>query len=389
MKIHVGMVIKKMDVGGIERCITRLANGMNRQRFRISVLCLDHSGPAAGWIDNPEVEIVELKHKTGNNLKVIRDLAAQFKELKIDIVQSHNWATLLETHFAARWAGGLIHSHAERGTVLGPTNGAIRQKIRALIMRWIVSRAHSTMSNAYSVADRVRATTGLLSHPIKVIPNGLAVPYSEPELEHFRRDLRAAWRVDDSAFVVGTVGRFAPVKNLALAVEGFARMLQDRPRKATLVLVGDGPCRAALEEIAARNNISDSVRFVGEQPNVWPYYAAMDVYVNTSHSEGMSQSILEAMACGKAIVATDVGDSKRMVCGSKVCGIILPKPTAEKFSDAIIALMENHLKLADYSANARRVYEECYSLQAMIQGFEMYYSQLAEEHLPNKYEATN
>ena len=382
MKIHIGMVIKSMDVGGIERCITRLANGMDRQRFRVSVICLDHSGPAADWIDNSEVEIVELKHKTGNSLKVVRDLASQIKRLNIGIVQSHNWATLLESHLAARLAGGMIHSHAERGTVLGPAKGALRQTVRSLIMRWAIGRAHSTMTNAYSVADRVRSTAGLKAHPITVIPNGLAVPYSVFEIEQHRRSLRASLAVDDAEIIVGTVGRLVPVKNLALAIQGFAKARQLISSKTRLVLVGDGPCRGELEQLAARCNVADSVLFVGEQTNVWPYYAAMDVYINTSHSEGMSQSILEAMACGKPVLATDVGDSRRMVCGTSVCGVVLSEASVACFSRSLVELTANRSKLAEYAGNARRVYEEQYSLSAMLQGFESYYSQLWQDYRP-------
>lgn len=377
MRIHVGFVVNNMDIGGMERCITRLANGLDRDKFQLSLICLDRSGPAAEWIGNPEVTIVELRRTTRNDLRTVRQLADQLKKLRIGIVHSHNWATLVETHLAARWAGRILHVHAERGTVLGPpAKHAWRGKVRSLIMRWIVARADATMCNAYSIADKIRDVTKLKDHPITVIPNGLDVPYSPQMLAQMRNTQRSRMGLSASDIVIGSIGRVAPVKNFALAVSSFARVSPAFGSKLHFVLVGDGPGRSELEQLASDLGVASQVHLVGEQADVWPFYAAMDLYLNTSRSEGMSQSILEAMAAGLPVLASDVGDSKRLICGTLPCGNVVTSPTTETFSVQLQALLSAPERLGSYAANSRSVYQDHYSLNAMLKGFESFYLKL-------------
>lgn len=377
MKIHVGCVVQSMQVGGLERCVARLANGLDRDKFRLSVICLDRSGPAAEWIDNPEVTVVELKRKPGNSTAVIWQLADQLTKLGVDIVHSHNWATLVESHLAARWAGRLLHVHAERGTVLGPASASVwRKRARALVMRWVVARADATMCNAYSIAEKIRAITKLKDHPIAVIPNGLDVPYSPESLARMRCTQRGRMGLSPSDIVIGSIGRMVPVKNFALALASFARVSPAFDSKLHFVLVGDGGGRCELEQLVNDLGVASRVHFVGEQADVWPFYAAMDLYLNTSLSEGMSQSILEAMAVGLPVLASDVGDSKRLICGKLLCGNVVASPTTETFSDQLRALLADPERLSSCAANSRSVYQANYSLDAMLKSFESFYLQL-------------
>lgn len=377
MKIHVGCVVQTMQVGGLERCVARLANGLDRDKFRVSVICLDRSGPAADWIKNPDVTVVELNRKRGNSAALIGQLAGQLKKLGVGIVHSHNWATLVESHLAARWAGRLLHAHAERGTVLGPaTPSAWRRRARALAMRWIVSRADATMCNAYSIAEKIRAITKLKNHPITVIPNGLDMPYSAEAFGRMRNLQRSQLGLSPTDIVVGSIGRVVPVKNFGLALSSFAQVSPALGPKLHFVLVGDGPGRSDLEQMARNLGVASQVHFVGEQADVWPFYAAMDLYLNTSLSEGMSQSILEAMAAGLPVLASDVGDSQRLICGTLPCGTVVTSPTTETFSAQLQALLSDPQRLRSYAANARSEYQANYSLNAMLQSFESFYLKL-------------
>ena len=116
--IRIAFVVHGMQVGGIERSVTRIVAGLDRGRFEPVVICLDRTGPAATWLPK-DVSLVEIKKRSGNDLASIRRLASVFRNCKIDIVQSHNWGTLIETVIARKIAGVSRHIHAERGTVLG------------------------------------------------------------------------------------------------------------------------------------------------------------------------------------------------------------------------------------------------------------------------------
>lgn len=390
-KIHIGFVVLRMDIGGVERSIARLLDGLPKDRFRMTVICLDRSGKAMDWVENQEVQVIELRKSPGWDFRTIRKLADLIESQRIDILQSHNWGTLFESVWANR-KRRVHHIHAERGTVLGPpSHSRIKTALKARLMRHLIGRVDLVMSNSYATALKVKETTGLANLPIEVIPNGLVNPYSDNPLtdpnwntmrERTRRDLGVGPR----DLLLGVVGRLSPVKNFELALTGFAAYLtsgQDQivqgelsnPRsnhglssRSHLILVGDGPCRDSLEKLSQDLGITQSVQFIGEKKDAWPYYAAMDVFMSTSHSEGMSQSILEAMASGKAIISTDAGDAKRML-DSERCGRTLFEPTAEALKTQLIFFASRQEHRKDAGENAHIRFQNVYRLSSMLDRF--------------------
>lgn len=390
-KIHIGFVVLRMDIGGVERSIARLLDGLPKDRFRMTVICLDRSGKAMDWVENQEVQVIELRKSPGWDFRTIRKLADLIESQRIDILQSHNWGTLFESVWANR-NRRVHHIHAERGTVLGPpSHSRIKTALKARLMRHLIGRVDLVMSNSYATALKVKETTGLANLPIDVIPNGLVNPYSDNPLtdpnwntmrERTRRDLG----IGPCDLLLGVVGRLSPVKNFELALTGFAAYLtsgQDQivqgelsnPRsnhgissRSHLILVGDGPCRDSLEKLSQDLGITQSVQFIGEKKDAWPYYAAMDVFMSTSHSEGMSQSILEAMASGKAIISTDAGDAKRML-DSERCGRTLFEPTAEALKTQLIFFASRQEHRKDAGENAHIRFQNVYRLSSMLDRF--------------------
>jgi len=388
-----------MDVGGVERSITRLLDGLPTDRFCCTVICLDRSGKAMEWVENQDVQVVELHKKPGWDFRAIRRLSQVIRDEKIDILQSHNWGTLFESVWANR-AKTARHIHAERGTVLGPpSKSRFKTWLKARLMRHALGRVDVVMSNSYATSEKVRLVTGLRELPITVIPNGLVHPYSEnplsdPKWERMRQTTRDSLGIGPGDILAGVVGRLSPVKNFELALRGFALFLKSSPParpllsdspsgRASLVLVGDGPSRKALEDLALELGIQDSVRFEGEKKDAWPYYAAMDIFMSTSHSEGMSQSILEAMACGKAIIATDVGDARRMLDSDR-CGKTLSQPTAEALRDQLKALSASVEPQRAIGKQAYERFQDNYSLQSMLERFGSLFIGLVNSSEPSR-----
>jgi glycosyltransferase involved in cell wall biosynthesis len=409
-KIHIGYIVLRMDVGGVERSITRLLDGLPKDRYRMTVICLDRSGKAMEWVENKEVQVIELHKSPGWDFRAIGKLAEMIQSQQIDIIQSHNWGTLFESVWANR-SRFARHIHAERGTVLGPpSKSRIKTMLKARLMRHAIGRVDLVMSNSYATADKVRKTTGLADLRVEVIPNGLVHPYSEspqtdPGWNTVREKTRSELGVGPSDLLIGVVGRLSPVKNFELALSGFAAFLKatrspdgmevpseasmasGSPRRFLMVLVGDGPCRESLEKLARELGISDSVEFVGEKKDAWPYYAAMDIFMSTSHSEGMSQSILEAMASGKAIIATDVGDARRML-DSDHCGRTLGDSSVLALRTALVELSACVQVRQQIAANAVERFQNLYSLSSMLDRFDGMYQRLINEVDSRKSNAT-
>jgi glycosyltransferase involved in cell wall biosynthesis len=168
---------------------------------------------------------------------------------------------------------------------------------------------------------------------VEVIYNGID-PGARVDDVHSRA-ARALLGVPQHAFVTGTAGRLDPVKNLGLLLHAHA-ISRERVADAHLVIVGDGPERAALEQRAADLGITASVTFAGYRADVRSLMAAFDVYVNCSLYEGVSLTILEGMAAALPVVATAVGGNPEVVIDQET-GYLVP-PHAGAVADAIVRL---------------------------------------------------
>ncbi|MCS7466768.1 glycosyltransferase [Stieleria sp. ICT_E10.1] len=374
--VHVAVVVLRLDAGGMERYIANVANGLPRDNFKISIICLDQMGTARAWFDTSNVDVIELRILKGNSLRSIRVIANALEHLKPDIVHSHNWATLVESYLAVRRYGSCVHLHGERGTVLG-TNacGPLKLRLRALVMRWICRRIAVT-TNSHCVAAKIEAITKIDASQIHVVPNGLDSKHSPAQRREFRTLVRQELGFANDDYVIGTVARLSRIKNLGLAIRSLADAQASLERKGHLLFVGDGPCRDELEQLADSKGLSDCVHFVGHQWHTWRYLAAMDVYVNCSDSEGMSQSMLEAMASELAVIATDVGDASIMLAPPDPCGIVIAPNNQRELVDAMIKM--NDLELRDsYGLAALARQRGTYTLARMLEGYAQLYRQLA------------
>jgi len=377
-RIRVAYVVQSPVIGGLQRCVANLCNHLDRQWFWPMVISLTKSGPAAQWIRRDDVPIIELHKPSGNDLGVVFRLARTLRRHRVDIVHSHNWGTLVETTLARRLARVAVHVHAERGTVLGDLEiRGVKRRVRAAAMGWALRRADSVVSNALATARRIEATCGYRAGRVRVIPNGVEEP-AAADRHQTRRRVRRTLGVPADAPVVGSVGRLVPVKAFHLAIEALAQLGAPQQHGAPphLVLVGDGPEREALRRRAVSLGLDDRVHLVGYRQDVGNWLAAMDVYVNTSLSEGMSQSIVEAMAFGLPLVVTDVGDSAVVVDGRAPCGVVVPPADVEALGRALQILLSDEPRRVALACNARSRYQACYAMPAMVAAYGKMYAEL-------------
>ncbi len=371
--IRIAFVVHSLRPGGIERSVTRIVNGLPSDRYSPVIICLDRSGDAAQWLGRP-VEIIELKKRPGNDLGIFRRLWTALRKGGFDIVQSHNWGTLVETSVARKFAKVPVHIHAERGTVLGRVEaGGLRHHARAKVMAAMLKRVNGVMSNAHSVAARVEQRSGYKRERIKIIPNGVSAP-DKQALELGRKQVRRELGIQSDQVVFGSVGRLAHVKGFDIAVRAFVELSDSGP-SCHLLLVGDGSERETIEKLLPDER-RQRVHFVGHQSDTWPYLAAMDVYFNSSRSEGMSQSVVEAMACGLPIIATDVGDSRTLVVGADdECGVVVEPESVDAIRNAMVNLSEDTSIREQLGVAAKRNHNRSYSEDVFIETLDAYYKE--------------
>lgn len=370
-QVRIAYIVHTFDVGGLERCVSHVVNRLDRDRWAPLVICLNRNGTASKWITREDVRIIEVGSRGGFDWRGWRRFARILQEERIDLVQSHNWGTLVETELARRHAGVRYHVHAERGTVMGGTTGGsrIRRRVRATCMRWALRCCDSTIAVAESVRDRVTQMTGYPASRMLVVPNGVEPPpCSDPASQ--RTSIRRELGVGLEAVLIGSVGRLVPVKNFQSLIAATIELLREE-RNVHLALVGDGPEQEMLQQIVLDSGIPGRIHLVGAKSNVGDWLSAFDVYVNCSLSEGMSQSVLEAMAFGLPLVVTDAGDNRILADG---CGSVVPVGAVSALSEKLGELCSTPGGRTALGRNARERHRQRYSIEKMIERYDDLYS---------------
>jgi len=380
--LRVALIVHTFDPGGLERCIAILANRLDRDRFHPAIFCLNRSGSAADWVRRDDVPVIELHKRAGNDVRAIFRLAKALRAHEIDLVHSHNWGTLVETSAARRLAGVARHVHAEHGLELADLRlGAVKRTLRSAATRWALRQADAVIAVCRQVAQRLEQRCGFPARRVELIANGVEAQ-TDTQDSTSRERIRRSLGIPDDTWIVGSVGRLAPVKDFGTAIEALA-LIGQRGIEAHLLLVGDGPEREILLAKAEAAGVAAKIHFAGQQNEVGSYLAAMDLYVNSSLSEGMSLSILEAMASGLPLVVTDVGENAALVAGGEApCGVVVPPGAAAPMADAIQRLLSDPDQRRRSGCRAAERFRRLHGAQNMVRRYEEVYASVALADAP-------
>ncbi|HXG05046.1 MAG TPA: glycosyltransferase, partial [Candidatus Binatia bacterium] len=299
--LHIVHVVNSLGVGGTENGVVNLVNGL-ADRFRHTVVTLTPTITLAARLP-AGTPVHTLDKRPGVDPRTIGRLAALLRRLRPDIVHSRNWATFGAV-VAARLAGVRTVVHGEHGRDAGDPDGLHprrrwRRRLAPLVSRFV------TVSDDLRrwLVEHVGVPTAKVTRIYNGVDTSRFFPADTPWGRPFGLDLHEP--------VVGTVGRLDPVKDHAGLIQAFGRLAGDHPG-ARLLIVGDGPCRRELETLAA-SLTPGRVTFAGERGDVPELLRLMDVFALASLGEGISNTILEAMATGLPVVTTRVGGNPELV----------------------------------------------------------------------------
>ena len=193
------------------------------------------------------------------------------------------------------------------------------------------------------------------------IHNGIDLtPFNRPNGTEARRRLG----FDSSALLIGAVGRLAAQKGFPYLIRAIPRVLRSVP-SAQFIIAGDGELKAELKQEAQRVGAADRIHFIGFQHDVPGLLAALDIFVQPSLWEGLSISLIEALAAGKPIVATDI-EGNREVVDNGITGLIVPPADPDALADALVLLALDRGRARTLSENARSAANERFSETRMV-----------------------
>ncbi|MCD6564454.1 MAG: glycosyltransferase [Bacteroidales bacterium] len=367
MPIAILHIVYSFDIGGLENGLVNLINHLPDEKYS-HVICILSSGKKCVDRVRKPIRIYELHKKYGNDFSIPFKIASIIRKERIDIVHTRNWVTLVEGVLAGLMGRCRSLIHGEHGKEIEDTS---KQPIRRKIAKRI---CFSFVNKVITVSDSLKdeLINNSLCSPSKVesIVNGVD---TDKFLFNNRNDkikCRHKYKIPEDAFVVGSVGRLAKVKNYDLMVSICNAIKFDN---FFFVIAGNGPDRRILEEKIKNEGLSDKFKLLGEQPYINEVLSTFDVFINTSHYEGISNTILEAMAKGIPVLANDTGGTSEIV-DHEVTGFLVNKNSEESFLNYLKILYSNDCLYKTCSYNSRKAVEGKYSLSSMIKKYDKLYS---------------
>ncbi|MBC3765759.1 TIGR03088 family PEP-CTERM/XrtA system glycosyltransferase [Neptunicella marina] len=314
-KKHVAHIIYRLSTGGLENGLVNLVNRLPQEQYQHSIITLNgFDAEFAKRIQNDNVQIFDLKKAPGWDLHCFVRLFKLLRKLRPDCLHTRNLNSM--EYQLVGWLNRVpLRIHGEHGwdtTDLGGTN-VKNQKIRRLLKGLV----HQFIGLSTESISYLRDIIGVPVKRIHHICNGVDTNKFQPENE---KSL-----VEDCPFpqrpqlIFGTVGRLAAVKNQTLLMQAFIDLCNQFPHEKNnlgLIIVGDGMLKPRLQEMIQKVDLEKQVWLAGNRQDIDHIMPTLDVFVLPSLAEGISNTILEAMACGVPVIATRVGGNPDLIAPS-------------------------------------------------------------------------
>lgn len=360
--------------GGQEIRIITEAQGMIRRGHRVLLACRPGS-PIARAAREQGIETFIMSLNGAFDIAGIRRLRVFLRRHKVDIVNTHSSKDSWCGGFAARFSGGVKVIRTRHLSI------PIKKSFESRLLYG--SLPDAVVTSGESLRRHVIERVDLDPDRVTSIPTGIDLSRFDPSSVDGNR-VRTEFGAGDTSPLIGTVGMPRHMKGHVYLVEAAAEVLREFPQ-ARLVLVGDVATASTIKQrLAARAadlGISDRLTIAGYREDIPEVMAALDVFVLPSVSyEGVPQVVGQAMAMRRPVVATDVGGVKEQVINGQT-GILVEKANSGQLAQGILTLLKNPDTAARMGDNGRRLIEEHYSLDAMLDATERLYGRLLTQPL--------
>ena len=364
-------VLHRFDTGGLENGVVNLINRMPASAYRHMVVALTEVTEFRRRLRHDDVECVPLHKPAGHGWSVYPQLWRLLRAHRPAIVHTRNLAALEMQ--AAAWAARVpVRIHGEHGRDVDDLDGSSRhyQRLRRVYAPFV--RHYVALSR--DLAGYLSGPVGIPTARIDQIYNGVdtarfaPAPAGPAPIAGCPFDAPGHW-------LIGTVGRMQTVKNQTLLARAFVRALAIEPAlrdSARLVLVGDGPLRAQAHAILDEAGLASLAWLPGERDDVDDVMRGLSCFVLPSLAEGVSNTVLEAMATGLPVIATDVGGNAELVEPMRT-GFLVPSADAEAMAQALVRMHANPQGYSAMAEAARTQALRRFSLESMVAAYQALY----------------
>ncbi|SOB75151.1 Glycosyltransferase involved in cell wall bisynthesis [Marinobacter sp. LV10R510-11A] len=355
-----------MGIGGTEQVIRQLIQGMAPEGVESEILCIDGQiGPIGETLQQSGVPVHKVVRKQGFDWSLIAAIRKRLRAGRFDVVHCHQYTP---------WFYGWLGAIGTRARVVFTEHGRFypdRYRYKAALINPLVALlTPAVIAISEATKEALTKYEFIPGRKIRVIYNGIA-PLNRNECEAQR--VREELGIPPEAFVVGTVSRLDPVKNQKMMLTAFHAFSEKHP-DAYLLMVGDGPDKAMLVALAGQLGISGRTIFTGFLNRPEHHLSAMDVFLLSSHTEGTSMTLLEAMSLGIPAIATRVGGNPEII-ENGVTGILTEPDRYQFFASALEILHKDASLRSCLGSAALQRFQDRFSARAMVCQYEEIYGE--------------
>lgn len=366
----VAHVMYRFGIGGLENGIVNLINNMPPDAFRHVVIALTEITDFRKRILRDDVEFIALGKQPGHVFWLYPKLFKLFRRLRPAVVHTRNLASM-EVVVPAWMAGVPVRIHSEHGRDVDDLDGSSKkhQWLRRIYEPFVTQ----FIALSRDLEDYLTTKVGIRQRKVVQIYNGVDTRRFYPA--ESRVSIPGSPFDASSCWLVGTVGRMQAVKDQLTLVRAFIRALQIAPelrKRLRLVMVGDGPLKDEAQALLAQASVSDLAWLPGERNDVADVLRGLDCFVLPSLAEGISNTILEAMATALPVIATDVGGNGELIDAGRN-GELVPAGDPEAMAAMMVGLATDAVRAREIAANGYSGVLERFSQMAMVKSYQQVY----------------
>jgi sugar transferase (PEP-CTERM/EpsH1 system associated) len=368
-KINILFVNYSLDVGGIETLILELSKRLNPSRFKPEICVLSTKGNLGNEFENAGITVHPLNKKEGLGWSIPFKLSRIIKERGIDILHSQNQSSWLYAAIAAKLARiPLVHTVHSNVSFNNP-----HPHRWLLLQRHLAKHTRLIICVANSNAKFMQEKQHIPAEKIRVVYNGIEPEiYSSAASDPESKKMELGITKGD--VIIGNVARFSPPKDHENLIRAFKQVLQSVPA-AKLLLIGDGPLEYKIKSLVSKLGLGNQVKFLGRRRDIPGLLKTFDVFVLPSSSEGLPMAILEAMASGLPIIATNVGGNPEVVINEET-GIIVPAKNPGALAEATCRLLSNRNEARNMGVRGQNRVKGYFTFEAMAREYAAIYESL-------------
>lgn len=369
------MIIKVLIIAsgdlwaGAEAVVYNLAKSLKIQTSVSLMVVLLNNGRLATFLKKQGIETCVIDETKYSFIQILYQFAGIAGKFRPHVIHSHRYKENILALLAKPLGGGTRFITTVHGLSEGPSKLKTRllSRINQLLLRLFFDRIVAVSDDIRSFFINERSFP---EDKVIRIYNGIDIPSVNQKKQR-----------KDKTVTIGSAGRFVPVKDYFLMVD-IASKLCSRRKDIKFILAGDGPERKNIESRIKACEIDDNFLLIGHVDDMSKFYAAIDIYLNTSLHEGIPVTILEAMSYSIPVVAPDVGGLPEVIAHDKT-GFLVRKRNAAEFAGVIENMIGNNESLKTLGQNARNRFEHFFSNNHMAKSYLELYESLANiKHLP-------